>query len=376
MHSRSRVSFYFFAFLLFASPACRLFARDPFPPLAPGLGRIVIYRDAIMSPKTQPMVLLDGIATRPIKARSCFPLDRTPGTYTLSLLGESADPVSITLSAEKTVYVCVNVHNSTDDTELYPKIIDRAIAQREITACKYTPPEPAGPSEKATVRVLVIGEPASTNKPLLAMLLETWRSQERISYEFCQLPADDEMLTARAFGKYDVLMIVGKLPEMNPGQRQSLAALLESGVGLVSLHTTAHGEEDRSFWFDLLGASRPQASPNSTDKEFNRPANWMKIGIPDPKHPITRGIEPFYLYDSTLFAPAKDAAIHPVLTTDTPGNAREVAWTKWQGKSAVVCLQLGADEIALRHPLVQEILLQALRWSAAETARKQDSHAR
>ena len=36
-------------------------AKDPLPPLAADAGRLIFYRDAVLSPKLQPALLLNGI---------------------------------------------------------------------------------------------------------------------------------------------------------------------------------------------------------------------------------------------------------------------------------------------------------------------------
>jgi biopolymer transport protein ExbD len=129
--------------------------KDTFPPTAANAGRIFIYRDAIYGPSKMPAILLNGEQAGVSKARGFFYVDRPGGEYKLGVAGEKSSPASFTLSPGQTAYVRISVHTNLTLVTLYPEVVDASIAQRELTACRYT-------SGDATAETSP--EPATVNK--------------------------------------------------------------------------------------------------------------------------------------------------------------------------------------------------------------------
>ncbi|MFT3868371.1 MAG: ThuA domain-containing protein [Nibricoccus sp.] len=354
-------------------------AKDPLPPLAADAGRIIVYRDALMSPKTQPIVLLDGSETQPIKTRTYFQIDRPPGTYSLSLSGEATAPLSITLLAGQTLYVCVNVHNSAGGTELYPKLVDKTTALRELASCKYAAREnaEAAADTQKPLRVLLTFKGHNFEEEKFFSMWDAWQKQGLLSYTRCPLPDDAAVLQPSATANFDVIVMYDMVAELPPERQHSLVALLQSGIGVVSLHHNLAAHEKWPLWSEIIGGKflhGPETIGGRTyEKSIYEHDVWMKIGVPDPRHPITRGVEPFYIFDETYGKTYRAPDIQPVLTTDRAGNEREIAWTKWFGNSPIFYFQLGHDSRAWMHPLYQKILLQGMRWAAEEAAKRRET---
>lgn len=373
--SRIRLIIVLFA-LVGSMPQLRA-AKDSIPALAKDAGRIVIYRDALMSPQKKPVVLLDGTETSPIKTRTYFQIDRPAGNYAIALSGESAAPIDVALTPGQTIYVCINVHNSVDGTaELYPKLTDKATATRELTACKYTPPEnaSAAPAPPSPLRVLLTfkGHPFEEEK--FFALWNVWQQQGLLTYQRCPLPDDAVLLQPSATDNFDVIVMYDMVLEISPEQQQALITLLEKGIGVVSLHHNLAAHEKWPLWSQVIGGKFLHDTETIDGKTYEKSTYehdvWMKIGVPDPHHPITRGVEPFYIFDETYGKTYRAPDIQPVLTTDRAGNDREIAWTHWFGNSPIFYFQLGHDSHAWTHPLYQKILLQGMRWAAEEAAQR------
>lgn len=368
------------ALILTGLPAPLHAARDQLPPLEEDVGRIIVYRDALMSPKTQPLVLIDGSETQPIRTRTYFPIDRPAGTYALSLSGETTVPVSIALAAGQTIYVCVNVHNSAGGTELYPKLVDKTTALRELAACKYLAPEnaPTTVTAQNPLRVLLTFKGHNFEEDKFFSMWDGWQKQGLLTYTRCPLPEDAGNLEPSATAKFDVIVMYDMVHELSPQQQQSFIALLQKGIGVVSLHHNLAAHEKWPLWPEIIGGKFLHSTETIGSKTYEKSIYehdvWMKIGVPDPRHPITRGVEPFYIIDETYGKTYRAPDIQPVLTTDRAGNEREIAWTKWFGNSPVFYFQLGHDSRAWTHPLYQKILLQGMRWAADEAAKRREGN--
>jgi type 1 glutamine amidotransferase len=61
-----------------------------------------------------------------------------------------------------------------------------------------------------------------------------------------------------------------------------------------------------------------------------------------------------------------DPRVHLLLTTEHPKNAKSVAWVTTYGKSPVFYLQLGHGETAYDNPNYRKLVVNGIRWAAAE----------
>lgn len=382
MNRQPVLSFLLFATLILASFLAPLHAaKDPLPPLAPNAGRIIVYRDALMSPQRQPVVLLDGVETSAIKTRTYFQIDRPAGDYAIALAGESAAPLNLNLTPGQTVYVCVNVHNAAGGTELYPKLVDKTTALRELSACKYLASETAATAStvQGPLRVLLTFKGHNFEEDKFFAMWNDWQKQGLLTYTRCPLPDDASQLEPSATTKFDVIVMYDMVLELSPEQQQSLITLLQKGIGVVSLHHNLAAHEKWPRWSEIIGGKFLHGTEIIGGKTYEKSIYehdvWMKIGVPDPRHPITRGVEPFYIIDETYGKTYRAPDIQPVLTTDRAGNDREIAWTKWFGNSPVFYFQLGHDSRAWTHPLFQKILLQGMHWTVDEAAKRREGAA-
>ena len=362
-------------------------AKAPLPALATGTGRIIIYRDAILSPQKQPAIKLNDDEIGPTKARSFFYVDRVPGNYIVTITGETAAPVNVTLDKNKTVYVRINVHSTPVSSELYPSIVDTSTAIRELTSCNHTAPEasasPAAieqtPVSPKPLRVLLTYQGHTFEEEKFFAMWDAWQKQGLVTYTRCPLPDDAARLEPSATDQFDVLVMYDMVLEIAPDQQAVFVALLQKGIGVVSLHHNLVAHEKWPLWRDIVGGQFLRAATTIVGKSYEpsvfQHEVWLKIGIPDPKHPITRGIEPFYIFDESYGKIYHAPDIKVVLTTESPGNDHEVAWTKWFGNSPVFYFQIGHDSHAWTHPLYQKILLQSMHWASDEAAKRHAAQA-
>ena len=384
-NTRGRPRILFIA-LLFASFLTPLHAaKDSLPPLAADVGRIIVYRDAILSPKSQPAVLINGSEIGLTKSRSFFYVDRPAASYTIAIAGEAAVPIQLTIAKNRTVYIRINVHSSPVSSELYPSIVDSTTAKRELASCTYAEPEYSSiaatqaaetPGINPPLRVLLTYKGHAFEEEKIFALWDAWQNQGLLTYTRCPLPDDAARLEPSATASFDVLVMYDMVLEITPEQQAAFLALLNQGIGVVSLHHNLVAHEKWPLWRDIVGGQFLRANETIAGKNYEASVFehdvWLKIGIPDPKHPITRGVEPFYIFDESYGKIYHAPDIKVVLTTDRAGNDHEIAWTKWFGNSPVFYFQLGHDSHAWTHPLYQKIILQSLRWAANEANQRRN----
>jgi uncharacterized protein len=215
----------------------------------------------------------------------------------------------------------------------------------------------AEPDAPRKVRVLLtVGGHGFDKKPFYA----AFDAMPNVEYTKAELPRDAGILKPGLEKQFDVLVRYDMVERFSPEQEKAFAALLQTRIGLVSLH---HNEAAHEKWGEY--AKIIARTPNKTWSEDET----MRITVVDKKHPITQGVGDFTIRDETYGGYEVRRDVHLLLTTDHPKNGREIAWTTKYGKSPVVYLQLGHDRHAYANPQFRVLLANAIHWAADEAAK-------
>lgn len=192
-----------------------------------------------------------------------------------------------------------------------------------------------------------------------------------IEYTKAQMPEALGQLKPGLEKQYDALVMYDlnrKMPDAE--QQKAILALLDKGIGVVSMHHNLGANFDWPAWRSIIGGQyvmKPveidgHAWPKSTFSHGEE----MKITIADPQHPITKGLSDFVIHDEAYGGLYVAPGVHLLLTTDHPKNSRQICWTTRYGHSPVVCLMLGHDSQAYENPDYRKVLERSIRWVVAE----------
>jgi uncharacterized protein len=177
----------------------------------------------------------------------------------------------------------------------------------------------------------------------------------------------DEKNTAEAFDDisnwpYDAVVLYNYKKTPTERQVKNITTLLDRGMGLVILHHAIYGYRPWPEFQKLVGiTSWLDGSKDDVD---------MKIHVADLNHPITQGVTDFDINDETYDKYEVDPKVHVLLTTDTPGNGKNLAWTHTYRNSPVFYLQLGHGPKAYKNPSFVTLLENGIRWAAKEAESK------
>lgn len=164
--------------------------------------------------------------------------------------------------------------------------------------------------------------------------------------------------------KYDVLVLYDFSKVITEAEKTNLRSFVEDGKGLVVLHHAIVDYPDWEWWYkDVVGGKYFDKA------EGNTPASTYKHGeelIVQPviSHPITARVGPLHLWDETYKGMWISPTVTVLLRTDNPASDGPVAWVSPYAKSRVVYIQLGHDEKAHLHAGYQNLVRDAIRWSA------------
>ncbi len=227
---------------------------------------------------------------------------------------------------------------------------------RKLTAERQTP-------TNGKLRLLVVtGGHGFERLPFLAL----FESLTNTTFRVVEHPSADALFRPEATNQYDVVVFYDLWGTIDDAGKANFVNLTASGKGVVVLHHAIADYNEWDGYADLLGARyylRPKtvggvAKARSQYKE----GMPIKVKIADPTHPVTRGLQDFEIHDETYkgFDVASD--VKPLLTTEEPLSGPIIGWTKQNGASRWVYIQLGHDHFAYENPNYRQLVQQAIRW--------------
>ncbi|HSH94079.1 MAG TPA: ThuA domain-containing protein [Roseimicrobium sp.] len=164
---------------------------------------------------------------------------------------------------------------------------------------------------------------------------------------------------------FDVFVLYDMPMNITDTQKAGFMSLFEKGKGVVVLH---HALVSFQSWPDyerIIGGRYPKP-PNGqsqvTDKVGYEHDVDFQVVITDREHPITKGMKDFPMHDEIYWGFRVGLDVHPLLTTTHPKSGKPLMWTRSEGRSRLVFLQLGHDHMAYDKPEYRQLVARSIRW--------------
>ena len=167
--------------------------------------------------------------------------------------------------------------------------------------------------------------------------------------------------------RFDVVVLYDMPRSITPAQQARMRSLFERGTGLVVLHHALVSFQDWPDYERIIGGRYPEppkGQPAISDKVGYEHDVMVPITILDAAHPITAGLKDFTIRDEIYWGFRVGGDVHPLLGTTHPRAGKPLMWTRTEGKSRVVFLQLGHDHHAFENPNFRELMARSIRWAA------------
>jgi type 1 glutamine amidotransferase len=195
-----------------------------------------------------------------------------------------------------------------------------------------------------------------------------WDALPGVTYTKAPLPQSADLFKPGLEKSYDVIVCYDMNKELTPAQQQGFLALLDRGIGLVSLHHNLGSSMQWPAYHQVIGGTWLGEKRTIDGREYG-PSTYehgqeISIKVADKDHPITRGLSDFVIHDETYGNTYVSPSVHVLLMADNPKNVLPFAWTNHYGKSRIVYLQAGHDSEAWKHRSFQEVLMRSIRWTA------------
>ncbi len=153
--------------------------------------------------------------------------------------------------------------------------------------------------------------------------------------------------------------------KITPEQQEIFSDCISSGKPVVALHHSICAFDDWEEYWRIIGGKYFHKPTMLDGKEY--PAcsyiHDIKFTVKvSGKHPVTKGVKDFEIFDETYKGYWVDPGARVLLTTDEPSSTPVIGWTKTYGKSRIVVLQSGHDTPTFENPDFRRLLKQAIDW--------------
>jgi type 1 glutamine amidotransferase len=230
------------------------------------------------------------------------------------------------------------------------------------------------------VLVAEISSAAETSSKLKVLIVTGGHGFEREPFfqvfkdnsEITFTPAAHEKTNATVYERddllsYDVVVLYDMPKNINDAQKAKFLSLFDKGTGLLVLHHALVSYQHWPEYERIIGGRYPEEDGKGgvvTPQVGYEHDMEVPVVIVGKNHPIASGVRDFTIHDEIYWGFRVQPDVTPLITTTHPKSGKPLAWTRTQGKSRVVYLQLGHDHLAYENPNYRRLVAQSIRWVA------------
>lgn len=222
-------------------------------------------------------------------------------------------------------------------------------------------------SARQPIRILVITGGHSYDKPSFDEMLKSLG--KNITSQVAELPAAYDQFLPENRMNYDVLVFYHMWQKSTPEQEKVFADCIREGKPLVALHHSICAFDEWPEYWKIIGGKYFHKPTVVDGKEYPKCSYIHDLhfrAIVSPvKHPVTKGVKDFDLFDETYKGYYISDKVQPLLTTTETSSNPVIGWAHQYGKARVVTLQSGHDTPTFQNPSYRKLLKQAIEWSYA-----------
>lgn len=219
-------------------------------------------------------------------------------------------------------------------------------------------------SAAGPVRILVITGGHDYKIPEFNQMLSSFAPG--ITYQVAEFPGAYDMFLRENRGKYDVLVFYHMWQKITDEQEKVFAECIREGKPVVALHHSICAFDDWPEYWNIIGGKYFHKTTTFNGKEY-QPCSYIhdlhfNVHVANTKHPVTKGVTDFPVFDETYKGYYVEDGVTPLLTTDEPSSTPLIGWAKTYGKARIVVLQSGHDAPTFADENFRRLLKQAILW--------------
>ncbi|WP_051359665.1 PVC-type heme-binding CxxCH protein [Adhaeribacter aquaticus] len=220
-----------------------------------------------------------------------------------------------------------------------------------------TPDDTGSASGPRRIEVLFLGhESEHHNSNKYAPGLANALFSRGINITYTTNPTD---LNSQNLKKYDGLVIYANHDKMEPAQDKALTEFVESGKGLIPIHSASFCFRNSPAYVKMVGGQFKSHKTGTFTTE-----------IVNAKHPTMQGMAPFETWDETYVHSQLQPDNEVLMVRDEEGRKEPWTWTRTQGKGRVFYTAYGHDERTWNNPSFQQLVGNGILWAVGEKPNK------
>jgi type 1 glutamine amidotransferase len=188
-----------------------------------------------------------------------------------------------------------------------------------------------------------------------------------ITSQVVEFPAAYDQFLPENRSNYDVLVFYHMWQKITPEQEKLFSETIREGKPLVVLHHSICAFDEWPEYWNIIGGKYFHKPTTVDGKEYAactyiHDLKYM-VNITKKKHPVTKGIKDFEIFDETYKGYYVALGVVPILTTTEKSSQPIIGWTSKYGKARVVTFQCGHAAPTFQNENFRKLLKQAIEWS-------------
>jgi type 1 glutamine amidotransferase len=222
----------------------------------------------------------------------------------------------------------------------------------------------AASCETEPLRVLLItgGTPIRYHKDLVpTSLYSIFGEQNNFVWDHVSL--DEAAFEKDVRDSYDVIVFFHRCDSLSKIAEKHLKAFVESGKGLVLLHSALSSYNEWDWWWrEVVGGKyQMKVSKSSPKSGYKQNIKLSFEAVAD--HPITKAVGNFALVDEAYNGLSISSDVQILYRTDHPDSDGPIVWIGPHRKSRVVVIQPGHFASTYLHSGFRSLLYNSILWA-------------
>jgi type 1 glutamine amidotransferase len=230
-------------------------------------------------------------------------------------------------------------------------------------SCSESLQKGQGHARKIKVVVVTAGH-GFKKEPFFAI----FESPDDIEYVEAEQHDHSELFEDISGWDYDVIVLYNMTQDISPARQQNFTTLLNRGVGLVVLHHSIAAFQKWPEYRKIIGG-RYYLNEMEEDGVMHAKSDYkhdlnIAVHVRDKRHPITRRMKDFVIYDEAYKNCVFEKDNHVLLTTTHPTSDEPLCWVRSYGAARVCYIQSGHGAEGYANENYRRLVSRAIRWSA------------
>jgi type 1 glutamine amidotransferase len=166
---------------------------------------------------------------------------------------------------------------------------------------------------------------------------------------------------------HEVVVLYDMPKTITEAQKKNFLSLFQKGIGVVVMHHALVSYQHWPEYERIIGGRYPEQDGKGgvvTEQVGYEHDVDVPVVIVAREHPITAGLKDFVIHDEIYWGFRVGSDVTPLLTTTHARSGKPLMWTRTEGKSRLVYLQLGHGPSAFKDSNYRELVARSIRWVA------------